>query len=560
MDFNDICELLINKNIIKFGTFQLSDGSMSDYYFDMKKIYSDKELFNEIVSRFVSKIKSYRFDNYDYICGVPFGSIPLSTAIALKLNKPVLYIRKEKKNYGNKSQIEGNFNIGDTVLLIDDIITTGSNILKTKNILINNGLLPIGFAVFINKQVGGFNYIKSSDFNGVYIYNISDIIKNLHSNKLINSFDFSKYESSHMIENANFQNKIDKIKSNKDYLKKRDFEFNKTQQIILALIEEKKTNICLDLTDKMSWTECKNLIELLGPYIVLLKIDIESLCDFDNIKMFVFEIRAFIKKYKFIVINKCNYDITDLNKLYNSYLLYNEWATFVTFKSDNNHIELFNKINIHNDNEEVEDNLHISLCCLENFTSNEFSYEKLDFYDLEKYDDNCPIILSNNKICKNRINIYNIESDNIDNIETIINKKKYHLFTVGDHITKLYNEKNQDKLLKQIDLFAHKGYIFYKKQFNYNIELDLQKEFELLFKINYIEEEQLDKEELYGKIRKELEEEQEEINLKHNKIIETEIEVETKINTLKTYKYLFIGSYLFLLKAYYLFHHTEIFR
>lgn len=559
MNFNTICEDLINKNIIRFGNFILSDGSVSEYCFDMKKIYSNSDLFNEIVDIMVNRIRSHTFDNYDYICGVPFGSIPLATAISLQLNKPILYIRKEKKTYGNKSQIEGTFNIGDTVLLIDDILTTGSSILKTKNILINNGLLPIGFAVCINKQTGSFEYIKNSDFTGVFIYKISGIMNNLNSSKLITAFDFNKFESSFMVENTSFQKKMDKIKKNKEYLKKRDFEFNKIQQIIVSLIEDKKTNICLDLTDKTSWKDCKNLIELLGPYIVLLKIDIESLIDFENIKMFVFEIRALIKKHKFIVINNCNYDISDLNKLTNSYLLYNEWATIVTFRSTNNHIELFDKINKHNDNKKVEDNLHISICCLENLNNKPFNYESLEFYDLEEYDENSPLILSNNKICKNRINIYNIESDSIDKIEDIIIKKQYHLFTVGDHVTKLYNDKNQTKLLDKIDLFASKGYNFYKKQFNYNIELDLQKEFELLFQINYIEEEQLDKEELYGKIRKELEEEQESINIKHNEIIKNEIELDKQKNVFKTYKYLFIGSYLFLLKAYYVFHHTDIF-
>ena len=430
LKFTELCKEIIDNGVLEFGNYKLSNGEQSEYYFDIKKIYSNEKLFNTIVDIMVGKIKSCNFDNYSYICGVPFGSLPLTTALSLKLNKPILFIRKDKKKYGNKSQIEGYYKTGDTVLIIEDIISSGDSIDKCKNTLINNGLIPVGFSVLLNREIGGYELIKSNDFKGMYVYKLSSMMNNLINNNLINSFDNNKYENSTMIQQSNFKNKISTIQKNKAYLKKRTFTYNTIQNIIFNLIEHKKTNICLDLTHITSWKECKNIIEICGPYIIFLKIDIESLFDFDNIKMFCFEIRDLMKKHRFLTINNCNFDTNDMNKLFNSYLCYNEWAHFITVNTDSKN-KLFDIVNA------IDDDL--SMCCLENFTPSQLNYQQLEFYDLEEYDNNSPLILSNTKITKNRINIYNLDCKEVLHIEEIITKKKYQFVTVSKSITELYN-------------------------------------------------------------------------------------------------------------------------
>jgi len=218
LKFTELCKELVDYNVLEFGNFKLSNGDHSEYYFDIKKIYSNKKLFNQIVDIMFNKIKSSYFDNYKYICGVPFGSLPLTTALSIKLNKPILFIRKEKKQYGNKSQIEGEYSIGDNVLIIEDIISTGESIENSKTILINNGLIPVGFSVFLNREIGGFDLLNNCECKGMYVYKLSSIMTNLVNNNLIESFDNNKYENSTMIQQSNFKNKITKIKENKEYL------------------------------------------------------------------------------------------------------------------------------------------------------------------------------------------------------------------------------------------------------------------------------------------------------------------------------------------------------
>ena len=78
---------------------------------------------------------------YKHICGVPYTALPIATLLSIKQQKPMLIRRKEAKAYGTKKLIEGKYSAGDSCLIIEDIITSGSSILETVSDLRADGII-----------------------------------------------------------------------------------------------------------------------------------------------------------------------------------------------------------------------------------------------------------------------------------------------------------------------------------------------------------------------------------------------------------------------------------
>ena len=67
-------------------------------------------------------------DDFDIICGIPYGGLPIALYISVTYNKPLIYIRDKVKEYGTKKLIEGEYNKNSRCVVIDDVLTTGTSI------------------------------------------------------------------------------------------------------------------------------------------------------------------------------------------------------------------------------------------------------------------------------------------------------------------------------------------------------------------------------------------------------------------------------------------------
>mgnify|MGYP001382939079 CR=1 FL=1 len=140
-----ICEFY-RKKIILHGNFVLKSGQESDIYINCRKISEYPQLMKMICDHMKKDmIKA------EWVCGVPYGAVPFATTLSLMTDIPQLILRKEKKDHGTGKQIEGEYRHGDTVILVEDVITTGGSLNKYAKLLEDSGLNVIMKKCIINR-------------------------------------------------------------------------------------------------------------------------------------------------------------------------------------------------------------------------------------------------------------------------------------------------------------------------------------------------------------------------------------------------------------------------
>ena len=146
MDSSEIYQKLVEHNCLKKGNFKLKNGEMSEYYFDIKNVISHPSLLRYIGTQLFNIL-----DDFDIICGIPYGALPIATYISTTYNKPLIYIRDKKKEYGTQKLIEGEYKKSDRCVIIDDVLTTGGSLEKDYNIL-KEHVTIVDTAVVVNRN------------------------------------------------------------------------------------------------------------------------------------------------------------------------------------------------------------------------------------------------------------------------------------------------------------------------------------------------------------------------------------------------------------------------
>jgi uridine monophosphate synthetase len=153
---------LLEAGCIKFGEFTLKSGLKSPIYIDLRQIISYPKLLAHIAQAYLPTVSSLQFSR---IAGLPYAAIPIATAISLAGNYPMIYPRKEIKAYGTKAEIEGEYHAGETVLVIDDLATTGGSKFEAIEKLTGVGLLVKDVVVLVDRQSGAKESLEQAGYS-----------------------------------------------------------------------------------------------------------------------------------------------------------------------------------------------------------------------------------------------------------------------------------------------------------------------------------------------------------------------------------------------------------
>lgn len=170
---NEIYEQLYNAGCIKFGEFRLKSGAITPIYVDLRVLISSPKLLGSIGERLAWKLQGM---DYDRIAGLPYAALPIATAASLAGDIPLIYPRKEAKNYGTAKQIEGRFEPGDRVVVIDDVITDGGAKLELIKPLEDAGLIIKDVLIVLDREQGGKKILADAGYTLHSLTTISEAL------------------------------------------------------------------------------------------------------------------------------------------------------------------------------------------------------------------------------------------------------------------------------------------------------------------------------------------------------------------------------------------------
>jgi uridine monophosphate synthetase len=168
-----LADELLEAGCIKFGEFTLKSGLNSPIYIDLRRIISYPGLLQKIGEAYLPLLKNLQFSR---LAGLPYAAIPIATAICLQGNHPMIYPRKEVKAYGTKAEIEGEYHAGETVVVIDDLTTTGGSKFEAIEKLTAAGLKVHDVVVLVDRESGAREALEKEGLKLHAVLSISQLL------------------------------------------------------------------------------------------------------------------------------------------------------------------------------------------------------------------------------------------------------------------------------------------------------------------------------------------------------------------------------------------------
>jgi orotate phosphoribosyltransferase len=140
------------------GDFVLRSGKRSTRYFD-KFLFETEPALLKRLGRHLAELVPKATQR---LAAPELGAVLLGGAVSIETGLPLLLVRKEPKGYGTGKQLEGRFVAGERVTVIEDVVTTGGDSLRSVNVLRHAGLDVIHLVVVLDRGEGGEENIRDA--------------------------------------------------------------------------------------------------------------------------------------------------------------------------------------------------------------------------------------------------------------------------------------------------------------------------------------------------------------------------------------------------------------
>jgi orotate phosphoribosyltransferase len=133
------------------GAFTLADGQVQDSYFDEYRLAADPQLLHDVADAMAALVP----EDAEVLAGIELGGVPLVVALSAATGLPAAFLRRLPKRYGSKRQIEGTDVEGKRVVLVDDVVRSGGQLLAMARILRIAGSPVADALCVLERPLGG---------------------------------------------------------------------------------------------------------------------------------------------------------------------------------------------------------------------------------------------------------------------------------------------------------------------------------------------------------------------------------------------------------------------
>jgi uridine monophosphate synthetase len=161
---------------VQFGRFRLHSGKESRIYIDLRVLVSFPDALRQVTAAYAGALAPL---HYDLLAATPLAGLPIGTALCLSLDKPLIYPRKTAKSYGTGKNVEGRWSIGQTAVVIDDLITSGDSVLETIAAVKAAGLHVHDAVVLIDREQGGREMLAKQGYHVQPVMTLRQLLEHL---------------------------------------------------------------------------------------------------------------------------------------------------------------------------------------------------------------------------------------------------------------------------------------------------------------------------------------------------------------------------------------------